>query len=465
MIKAVGFSYRHSGRKDFALSGLNFEINPGEQVLLLGASGSGKSTLLAAICGVLGDDDGEASGILTVDGTVGMVLQDPDSQVIASRVGDDVAFGMENLRMPREEIWRRVPWALELVGLDLSLDHPTSQLSGGQKQRLALAGVLAMGADIILLDEPTANLDPAGVAEVVAATQRIIEETNAIVIIVEHRVAIWESVISRCVVLDAVGQISADGSLGRVVEKQGEQLAAAGIWLPGHDPVVMSAANRQLAVGVDYALKLDGGLVGWDRPLHELPLDLAFPVGASTVITGDNGAGKSTLLMTLAGLLPPKAGTVSVSPAIARGIGVNPHKWKSAQLAHRMGYVFQDPEHQFVAPTVLAEMLVGVPKAQQHQAEDILARLNLLHLAKANPFTLSGGQKRRLSVATVLIHTPDIVFLDEPTFGQDRTTFMELLQLLRDLNQAGTTVISVTHDEIFRSSMADYQFHLEKTHA
>ena len=201
IITARGFGYRHASRKNPAFSDLDFTVDRGEKLLLLGASGSGKSTLLAAIAGVPGSDDGDFSGELTVSGVVGMVLQDPDSQVIASRVGDDVAFGCENLGVSREETWRRVRRGLELVGLDLPLDHPTAELSGGQKQRLALAGVLAMGADIIVLDEPTANLDPAGVQEVVRAVTRVAAETGATVIIVEHRVATWQGVVDRCMVL------------------------------------------------------------------------------------------------------------------------------------------------------------------------------------------------------------------------------------------------------------------------
>ena len=315
-----------------------------------------------------------------------------------------------------------------------------------------------MGADIILLDEPTANLDPRGVKEVVAAVQRVTSQTNTTVIIVEHRVAIWEPIVHRCVVLGAHGEAIADGGVAEVVENHGTKLAAAGIWLPGNDPAVPQ--SHHLPLGTEGAVMLRQAAIGWQHRLNEQPLDLGFPQGSATVITGDNGAGKSTLLMSLAGLLPLQSGSVVVSDTIARGLGSDPLSWKSQQLASRMGYVFQDPEHQFVAATVLAEILVGVAEHEEPKAREILDRLRLSALVKANPFTLSGGQKRRLSVATALMHSPDIMFFDEPTFGQDRTTFLELLRLLRELTDKGTTVISVTHDEIFRTAMADYHYHL-----
>ena len=187
------------------------------------------------------------------------------------------------------------------------------------------------------------------------------------------------------------------------------------------------------------------------------------------MITGPNGVGKSTLLLSMCGLLPTHTGTVEVHPDIAAGLGGDPYKWKSRDLARRMGYVFQDPEHQFVARTVLEELLVstkvlGLPEGTVRQrAGEILAQLRLEQLAEANPFSLSGGQKRRLSVATTLINTPRVVFLDEPTFGQDRTTFIELVQLLRGLTDDGVTVVSVTHDELFQHAMADHTRTMTRT--
>jgi energy-coupling factor transporter ATP-binding protein EcfA2 len=196
-VDARGWGWRHAGRSDWAVRGLDLRIEPGERVLLLGASGAGKSTLVHALAGVLGgDEEGESEGRLLIGdrdaararGQVGLVLQDPDSQVVLARVGDDVAFGCENMGIPREETWLRVEQSLCAVGLDLPLRHPTSGLSGGQKQRLALAGVLAMHPGLLLLDEPTANLDPDGVIEVRDAVARVLEMSGGTLVVVEHRV-------------------------------------------------------------------------------------------------------------------------------------------------------------------------------------------------------------------------------------------------------------------------------------
>ncbi|MBQ3357795.1 MAG: ABC transporter ATP-binding protein, partial [Microbacterium sp.] len=195
-VEATAWGWRHASRLAWALQDVSFRIEPGERVLVLGASGAGKSTLLQGLAGVLGgDEEGEAQGSLLVDGIpaastrgrTGLVLQDPDSQVILARVGDDVAFGCENLGIPRAEIWPRVTQALDAVGLDVPLDRPTKALSGGQKQRLALAGILAMRPGLVLLDEPTANLDPAGVVEVRDAVERMLQAHPATLIVVEHR--------------------------------------------------------------------------------------------------------------------------------------------------------------------------------------------------------------------------------------------------------------------------------------
>jgi energy-coupling factor transport system ATP-binding protein len=446
---------------------VSLDIESGERVLLLGASGSGKSTLLAGIAGLLGgDEDGEAHGQLTIDGRdargargrVGLVLQDPDAAPVFSRVGDDVAFGCENLGVPRDEIWRRVARSLEAVGLDVPLDRPTVHLSGGEKQRLALAGVLAMEPSVVLLDEPTANLDPLGVADVRDAIERSVVASGATLVVVEHRTEVWLDLMTRVIVLDAGGGVLADGAPDRVFQAAGAALAAAGVWVP-NAPVALPAARGLDDVVVDpassrpAALSASGLSIGRARAdVVRSGIDVALPRERSTVIVGPNGSGKSTLALTLAGLLPERAGLVSSAIDLAGRRGVRPSLWSSHELLTRIGTVFQEPEHQFLASTVRDELAIG-PKALRlgddtvrERVDELLDVLGLTELALANPFTLSGGQKRRLSVGTVLASRPAVMVLDEPTFGQDRVSWMRLVGLLQTVVAQGGTVVSVTHD-------------------
>ena len=466
---ARGWGWRHAGRKNAALSGVDLDIAPGERVLVLGPSGSGKSTLMGGLAGLLGGaEEGEATGTLTVDGVapadargrVGLLMQDPEAQVVLARVGDDVAFGMENLGVPREEIWPRVADSLNAVGLDVPLHHSTTELSGGQKQRLALASILAMGPGLLLLDEPTANLDPSGVAEVRAAVETVVERTGATVVVVEHRVDVWASLVDRVIVV-ADGAIAADGPLREVLAQQGDALRERGIWLPGDDvaaevgpaPEVAPASSEDAPIA-----RVTDLTIGYDKasPVRS-GIDLTLERGVSTCIVGANGAGKSTFALTLAGLLPPLEGTVEVETS--DGTAGDPHEWSSKQLLGRMSMVFQEPEYQFLAATVAEELAIG-PRAAGMSEEEIaplvdehLEALGLTKLARANPMTLSGGEKRRLSVATALISAPELLILDEPTFGQDRGTWLGLVRLLRAALERGVTLVSITHDPAFVAAM------------
>ncbi len=471
-VEARGWGWRHAGRRARALRGVDLVVGPGERVLLLGASGAGKSTLLHALAGVLGDAEaGEEWGRLTLDGVApraargraGLVLQDPDTQVILSRVGDDVAFGAENLGVPRGEIWTHVDAALDAVALRLPRDHPTEQLSGGQKQRLALASVLAMQPGLLLLDEPTANLDPDGVVEVRDAVGRVLDRTGATLVVVEHRVSTWLPVVDRVVVLGPDGVV-ADGSPEDVLARQGQALAASGIWVPGHPPV---APTRTPVTGTAPLLSAEALDVGRGGRVVRTGIDLGLATGASVALTGANGTGKSTLALTLAGLLPPVAGRVRAHPGLAQGRSDRPHGWRSRELAARVGVVFQEPEHQFLTTSVRAELEVGLrvvgrtPEDGRTRVDELLERLRLTALARANPFTLSGGEKRRLSVATVLVTSPTLLVLDEPTFGQDALTWSELVTLLGGLLDEGRTLLSVTHDRAFVAALADVELSLD----
>jgi len=498
-VSARGWSWRYGSRSRPTFTALDLEILPGERVLLLGASGSGKSTLVAGLAGVLGADEGHESGDLLVDGApsrtargrVGLVLQDPENQVILHRIGDDVAFGCENLGIPPAQIWPRVTHALAAVGLDFPLDRSTAHLSGGQKQRLALAGVLAMRPGLIVLDEPTANLDPDGVAEIRQAVETVARDTEATLIIVEHRVDVWWDLVTRVIVLDSDGNILRDGTPHAVLTTAREPLTQAGIWLPrstGNTPAT-SPPVFTTAFGRDPLLTATALTVGRSpaAPAAASDLTLGIVPGQVHAIVGPNGSGKSTLALTLAGLLAPISGAVTASTGLAAGARTaEPLRWRSRELLTRIGMVFQSPEHQFLTGSVRDEVLVG-PRALDRRAldrraldrrpfdrrpldsrapsrppavpdgrvDELLERLHLAHLASAHPFTLSGGEKRRLSVATALATAPRVLVLDEPTFGQDARTWAELVALFAELRNDGHAIVTVTHDERLVNALAD----------
>ncbi|MFI7585812.1 ATP-binding cassette domain-containing protein [Spongisporangium articulatum] len=487
-VELRGWGWRHAGRKAWAVRGVDLVLQPGERVLLLGASGAGKSTLLAGIAGLLDPaNSGEEEGELLLDGVparrarrlatglgsarTGLLLQDPYAQTVLERCGDDVAFGCENHRVPRSEIWARVDAALALVGFPYGRAHSTASLSGGERQRLALAGALALRPDLLLLDEPTAMLDPDGAELVRGSVAEVLAATGAGCLVVEHRVEPWLPSVDRVVVLDPGGGVLADGAPEAVFTAAAAELDASGVWTPGlaGDLAARLARGsgatpgpeliRAEALAVSPAVimrkrRLSASImrkrrIRSDRPDRRRPVlagvDVSVSAGAATCLTGPNGTGKSTLALTLAGLLPPVAGRVVAAAGLARGLGEDPYRWRAPELAARVGTVFQDPRHQFVAATVRDELLVG-PSRDPVRADELLDRLRLRHLARANPFTLSGGEQRRLSVATALATAPGLLVLDEPTFGQDARTWAELVAALLDLLDGGTGLLVATHD-------------------
>lgn len=529
------WGYRHASRHNFAVRGLNLTIQAGQRVLLLGASGIGKSTILSGAAGLIGNDvarkgnatlvedadGGVSEGRVLINGVsvrkargrVGMVLQDPDAQAIFQRLGDNVAFGPENMNVPRDEIWDRVRESLEKVGLDgLQLHRATAHLSGGQLQRLALAGALAMQPSVLLLDEPTANLDPDGTRQIVGAVRAVLDSTRATMVLVEHHAEPWIDMIDRVVVLGLDGEsvannetsrdetvhdddiaraasshtvIVADGTPDEVFTRADLDFEDLGIWLPerykknvkssanessasnssvSNSSVSNSSANAESsekyyencdpAEGYGEVLlsTKDLAISHNDTPIAQ-HINLEFKAGQITALVGANGAGKSTLSLTLAGLLPAVGGEVVAGEELAKGAnGTDPMKWKSPDLAKRISYVFQNPEHQFACGSVLDEVMLGplrtgVPASEARvKAEELLKRFRLDRYAKANPYTLSGGEKRRLTVAASLAAAPRVLILDEPTFGQDHKTWLQIIRLIASLRSEGVSIIVVTHD-------------------
>jgi energy-coupling factor transporter ATP-binding protein EcfA2 len=453
-VRLTGWGFRHASRRAWAVRDVDLQVAPGERVLLTGASGAGKSTLLRALGGLLEPESGDATGELTVDGSapdrrrqrVGMVFQDPDSQLVMTRAGDDVAFGLENTGTPPELIRPAVDAALDAVGFTLGRDRATGALSGGQKQRLVLAGALAPRPGLLLLDEPTAQLDPEGAALVRSAVVRAVADRSATVLVVDHDVESWLPLVDRVVELLPGG--------GAVEHPAG--------WRPA--PLRLPARSRHEPG--EQLLAADAA--GYTHRGSEAPAlaatDAVLRAGRTLAVTGPNGTGKSTLALLLAGLRAPTTGRVVAGTALTAGLrhpDRPPSRWRAGELVLRIGTVFQQPEHQFLTGRVRDELSLGplrsgVGAGQAHAtAEELLDRLGLAPLADANPFTLSGGQQRRLSVATALATRPRVLVLDEPTFGQDRQTWAELVALLAEQQDGERALCLVTHDAAVVTALAD----------
>ncbi|WP_144794527.1 ABC transporter ATP-binding protein [Microbacterium paludicola] len=539
LLRVRDLSITHAGAGLPSPRGVSFDVQPGEVVLVLGPSGSGKSTLTLALNGLIPQSvPAEVTGTVEVDGRstadtsvaelsghVAMVFQDPDAQLVTGTLLDEVAFALENLLFPVDAVLARAEHALRRVGLWERRNENPDRLSGGGRQRLAIACAIAMGSRLIVLDEPTANLDAQGIDDVYDALMDLTATGDRAVILVEHNLDAAMRFATRTIVLDQQGRIAFDGPIREVLQEHTDELLAMGVWLPAATvagrtlrargilpetiplpltpdelaaalasaPTLPSATpslsadsshatdslptSRMQGAGTDAgrhaadpadirasALHPSGGSAaaaataeapaivrargltvrrGRTEILHGIDLDV--PAGSLTAIVGANGAGKTTLIQSLAGVVPPPRGQVTVD-------GVDPGRASPRDLAARIGFVFQNPEHQFIAHTVFDELAHGLRLRGTADAEirervyDMLARFGLTDKADTHPFLLSGGEKRRLSVGTALISHPGVLALDEPTFGQDRARAAELLRLLADVRAEGTTILLVTHD-------------------
>jgi energy-coupling factor transporter ATP-binding protein EcfA2 len=445
-VVARGLGFTHEGAAEPALRGVAVDVEPGECLLVLGPSGSGKSTLVLGLAGLLGRDvPGRIDGTLDVGGPVGVVFQDPGDQLVMERVEDDVAFGLESRGWSRAAMRDRVPGALDEVGLAGLGRARTATLSGGQQQRLALAGALAPGSHLLVLDEPTANLDPDGAGAFVDRLAAL-RASGTTIILVEHRVELVWRLADRVLVLGRDGRPIDLGTPWAVVARSGQALLDAGIWLPAEVDAVLGRVTRAApAPPVSGELlvasrRLSFGYRSGSPVVRNVDLDVF--AGDRLAIVGPNGSGKSTLGRLLVGLLRPDAGAVHLG-------GDPPHRLRPDELARRAAYLFQDPEQQFLATTVAQEAglgLRGEELARLPELMDALA-LPLDRFGARSPYALSGGEQRRLSLAGILARRPRLLVLDEPTFGQDRATYEGLLRILHERLDAGVGVVAITHDE------------------
>ncbi|MFS2280715.1 ATP-binding cassette domain-containing protein [Microbacterium sp. OR21] len=479
LLRVRDLSVTHEGAAHPALRDVSFDVHPGEVVLLLGPSGSGKSTLTLALNGLIPQSvenaamtgsvqvsglDSRSTAVAQLSTEVSMVFQDPDSQLVTGTVLDEVAFALENLRMPASEVLVRAEQALRRMGLWGRRRWNPDLLSGGGRQRLAIACALALRSRVIVLDEPTANLDPQGVRDVYSALGELIRDAEErAIVLVEHDVDAAADLATRVIVLDHDGRVLLDGPARQTLRQHAGALRELGVLssddrTTGTGERVPAAAEGRAREAIPRALDAAPAITARDlivdkrgaRLLDVPHLDIAR--GSFTVIMGANGAGKTTLLQALGGVVPPTHGTVLID-------GLDAGRASPRALAAHVGFVFQNPEHQFIAATVRDELAHGLRLQRIGAAEidervdEMLARFDLRAKAHVHPFLLSGGEKRRLSVGTALIARPSVIALDEPTFGQDRARATELLGLLQELQRSGTTVVIVSHD---RRLVADY---------
>lgn len=491
-IRVEGLTVKYPGRRRPALEEISFSVQPGELVLVLGPSGCGKSTLALCLNGVIPhaiaatmDGHVRVAGLDTrqvplsrLSEKVGVVFQDPEAQFCLLTVEEEVAFGLENLGVPPDEMPGRIAAALELVGLAELRERRIDRLSGGQKQRLALACVLAMGPEILVLDEPTAHLDPQAAADLFATLARLKAAGRHTIVVIEHRLDDLMPLVDRVLLFGPEGRLLAEGTPRELFAAYRQELDRFGIWIPQVTELAFRLAEAGVEIGrlpltVEEAAETLAPRLGRARR-HWLPLvdpperqpavevrrlsyrypsgpqaldevSLAIPEGSFFALVGPNGAGKSTLALHLVGVLEPPPEAVWL-------LGRPLRAYRRQELPRVASYVFQNPEHQFLTGTVYDEVafglrVQGLPEREvEARVRAVLEEFGLAVLARAHPFTLSQGEKRRLSVATALVLRPRLLILDEPTFGQDRRTTALIMGRLRELVRSGGTVVAITHD-------------------
>jgi len=478
-VRGLGCTY--PGRDRPALVDVACTLAPGTLTMVMGATGAGKSTLArcltrlvpcfvrATVTGEVAIDgtpiDGKRVGELA--GVVGMVFQDFEAQIFSTDVTQELVFGLEQTGIPADEMPGRIRAALAAVGLQGFDGRDPATLSGGEKQRLAIAGLLALRPRVMLFDEPTTDLDPAGRAEVLAALARLRADGLALLVI-DHDAA--AAAAADLVLLLADGRVVARGAPAALLADVARCEAAgvrphdvaalfAALGLPDPPLDVAAAAARLRAAGRTPRPPATLGppsspcppLLRLDGVVHRYPDGRRALDGVSTVvgrgefvaIVGRNGSGKTTLAKHLNGVLRPTAGTVTLD-------GAPVDAFPAAALAQRVGYVFQDPDHQLFAATAAEEVAFG-PRNVGLPADVVAARVDQalaavdLDARDADPFVLDKGARQRLAVASVLSLAPDVLVLDEPTTGLDWREQRRMLALLRRLHAGGTTIVVVTH--------------------
>ena len=491
VISFEDFSFQYRAQKKPTLTGINLNIYPGEKVLIAGPSGSGKSTLAGCINGVKPfSNPGESTGKLIVDGVdamqssifelsahVGTVLQDPDGQFIGLTVGEDIAFALENSCTPQDKMHEITKHAAELVGIEHHLDYAPHELSGGQKQRVSLAGVMVDEVKILLFDEPLANLDPAAGKQAIELIDEIQKKTDTTVLIIEHRLedVLWRNVDRIVLVNDGtiLADLTPDELLStNLLRDNGIReplyitaMRYAGIDItkekkPAHaDSVVLDESDQKKLRNWFSAqpfspkepegaplLEVKNLSFGYNKGQQTLKnVSLSVKKGEMVSIVGRNGAGKSTFSKLVCGFEDPNQGEIFFE-------GQDLLKENIRSRAKKIGYVMQNPNQMISKTMIYDEVALGLQKSGKSE-EEIRAKVEeTLKICGLYPFrnwpisALSFGQKKRVTIASVLVQDPKLIILDEPTAGQDFKHYTEIMEFLRGLNEQGVTVIMITHD-------------------
>ncbi len=463
LVEIDGLTYTFIGTDRPALQDVSLRLMPGEFVVITGPSGCGKSTLALAMGGYLfhqyegsmkgnvriGSQNPQETPIYDLTDIVGIVQQNPEAQFCTLRVEDEIAFGLENHRLPRDEIEARIDWGLDVVDAAHLRDRDLATLSGGEQQRIAVASILVTEPRALILDEPTSNLDPVGTTEVLAILDRIRTHTEMALIVIEHKLSALAPYEPRLIRM-ANGRIVTDGPFVRPILPY-ERTSKPKAYGAGNPGIAQSSPT----------LEIEGLTVTYDN--KPVLTDVTFKTypGEFIALMGDNGSGKTTLLQSAIGLVKPHLGTV-----VALGKDVTQRS--IPDLARQIGIVFQNPNHQLFAASVWDEA-VFAPKnfrcldtrtiARTHA---LLERAGLAGRADDHPYRLSYGEKRRLNLISVLSYDPKLILLDEILIGQDPANATFLMDLLEDAIDQGSTVIMVNHSPEVTARYASRLIFLEE---
>ncbi|WBW97743.1 ABC transporter ATP-binding protein [Oceanirhabdus sp. W0125-5] len=505
VISFRNFTFNYHGLKSPTLKNINLEIKEGEKVLIAGPSGSGKSTLAHCINGLIPFSyKGKIQGELLIKGIkphehsiyevseyVGTILQDQDGQFVGLSVGEDVAFTFENNNVPQKEMFEGVNTALEAVDMLDYINETPHNLSGGQKQRVSMAGILASDADILLFDEPLANLDPASGKKAMEIIDEIHRKTNKTIIIIEHRIEdVLEQSIDRMVVMNS-GEIIANGHPDKllsssIIKDSGlreplyiEVLKMANVKLEEKDKISQiqnvekysldiqdwysTKGRRRELENKDTILKLENIAYKYfeDTPYIIDNINFDIKRGEILAILGNNGAGKSTLLKVISGIAKNQKGSIHYK-------GENIQQWTVRKRAEKIGYVMQNPNYMITQAKIFDEVAFGLRNFGVKESEieervfEALKICGLYSYRKWPVTALSYGQKKRLTIASILVMNPEIIILDEPTAGQDYKNYKEFMRFLEDIKEKGTSIVLITHDMHLAMEYADRAIVLSK---